>query len=95
MQTERVTFLMSPARKAAIAAQAADRGISLGEFVRRKVEDLEDELSPQQEAELAVLVAHVNEAIPKMEAAFDEMSRTMQETHEEVDRMLRAMGARR
>jgi hypothetical protein len=36
----------------------------------------------------------VNKAIPKMEAALDDMSRKMRETHVEVDRMLREMGAR-
>jgi hypothetical protein len=32
--------------------------------------------------------------VPKMNASIDEMSQTLQQTHAEVDRMLRAMGAR-
>ena len=59
MQTERVTFLTTSEGKAAIAARAAARGISLGEYIRRKVEE-EDEPTPEQEAELAALVAQVN-----------------------------------
>lgn len=93
MQTERVTILMTPAKKAALAARAAAQHMSIGQYVRRKVED-EDDLTPEQEAELALLVAEVNKAVPKMEASLDEMSRTLRETHERVDRMLREMGAR-
>jgi hypothetical protein len=33
----------------------------------------------------------VNEAIPKMEAAFDDMSRMLRETHEHVNRTLSQM----
>ena len=93
MQTERVTILMTPAKKAALAARAAARHMSIGQYVRRKVEGEED-LTPEQEAELAALVEQVNKAVPKMEASLDEMSRTLRETHERVDRMLREMGAR-
>ena len=92
MQTERVTFLTTTEGKAAIAARAAARGISLGEYIRRKVED-EDELTPEQEAELALLVDQVNQAMPKMHASLDAISRKLRETHQEVDRMLREMGA--
>lgn len=93
MQTERVTILMTPAKKAALTARAKAQQISLGQYIRRKVED-EDDLTADQEAELAALVEQVNEAVPKMEASLDEMSRTLRETHQEVDRMLREMGAR-
>lgn len=93
MQTERVTFLTTPSAKAALCSRAAAQGLSVGEYIRRKVEG-EDDATAQEEAELAALVAQVNEAIPKMEAALDEMSQTMRSTHEDVDRMLRAMGAR-
>ena len=93
MQNERVTFLTTPAKKAALAARAAARHMSVGQYVRRKVED-EDELSPEQEAELAALVEQVNAAVPEMQASLDDMSRMLRETHAEVDRMLRDMGAR-
>jgi hypothetical protein len=93
MQTERVTILMSPTKKAALAARAAARHMSIGQYVRRKIDD-DDELTPEQEAELAFLVAEVNQAIPKMQADLDEMSRTLRETHGEIDRMLKDMGVR-
>ena len=93
MQTERVTILMTPAKKAALAARAAARHMSVGQYIRRKVED-EDDLTPEQEAELAALVEQVNVAIPEMQASLEDMSRMLRETHTEVDRMLREMGAR-
>ena len=95
MQTERVTFLTSPDHKAALAARAAAQGISVGEYVRRRTEEDDDELTPEQEAELAALVEQANEAIPKMAASLDSMIETLRSTHEEVDRVLREMGARK
>ncbi len=93
MQTERVTFLTSVEHKAALDAFAARSGQSVGNVVReatvRYLNDGEDD-----EEQLAALVEQVNEAIPKMGAALDEMSRKMRETHVAVDAMLRAMGAR-
>lgn len=50
---------MSPKAKASVPAGAAARGLSVGEYVRRRVED-EDEFTPEQEAELAALVDEVN-----------------------------------
>lgn len=94
MQSERVTFLTTPERKASIVARAAARGVSLGEYIRSKVEG-EDDLTPEQEAELAVLVEEANKAIPQIATMLDNMSRTLRETHEEVDRMLREAGVRK
>ncbi|VVT06836.1 conserved hypothetical protein [Sphingomonas sp. EC-HK361] len=94
MQTERVTILMTPAKKAALAARAAAQSMSIGQYVRRKVED-EDELTPEQEAELALLVAEVNRAVPHMIEQLDEMSAMLRATHEDVDRTLRAVGIRK
>jgi len=37
----------------------------------------------------------VNEAIPRMAAAFDRMSAKLQSVHEEVDAMLRSTGYRK
>ncbi|MES2441961.1 MAG: hypothetical protein V4574_03960 [Pseudomonadota bacterium] len=93
MQTERVTILMTPAKKAALAARAAARHMSIGQYVRRRVED-DDELTPDQEAELALLVAEVNKAVPRMIEQLDEMSATLRATHEQVDQTLRAAGIR-
>ena len=92
MQTERVTYLTSPKGKAALAARATAQGISMGEYVRRKVED--EDLTADQQAQLSALVAEANEAIPKMQASIDRMIETMDKTHRETDAFLRKMGVR-
>ena len=98
MQTERVTFLTTPDHKAALDAYARKAGRSVGHVVREATSRFlaKDDETPSaaEEAELAALVAEANLAIPKMNAALDSMIETLQETHEEVDRTLRAMGAR-
>lgn len=93
MQTERVTYLTSRKGKAALAARASAQGISMGEYVRRKVEE-EDDLTADQQTELTALVAQANEAIPKMQASIDRMLETMDKTHQETDAFLRKMGVR-
>ena len=93
MQTERVTFLTSRTGKAALAERAAAQGVSMGEYVRRRVED-DDELTAEQQAELAALVAQANEAIPKMRGSIDRMLQTLDKTHRETDAFLRKMGVR-
>ncbi len=94
MQTERVTFLTSRTGKAALARRAAAQGVSVGEYVRRKVED-DDELTPEQEAELAALAAEANEVIPKIREALDRSSERLEATHRKVDILLREMGIRK
>jgi len=93
MQTERVTILMTPAKKAALAARAAAQNMSIGQYVRRKVED-EDALTPEQEAELAVLVAQVNAALPKMNASIDQMIKTIRATSDNIDDTLGQLSVR-
>ncbi|WP_448502725.1 hypothetical protein [Sphingomonas sp.] len=78
-----MTILMTPASKAALAARAAARKMSIGEYVREKVED-DNELTPEQEAELAMLVAEVNAAIPKMNSTIDSMISTLRQTSEHI-----------
>lgn len=95
MQTERVTILMTPSRKAQVASRAAARGISMGEYLRRKVEDEDDELTPEQEAELAELIRQANIAIPEMAESLDRMSAMLQKTNVEIDQTLRAAGLRK
>lgn len=95
MQTERVTFLTSRAAKANLAARAAARGLSVGEYVRRKVEDDADGLTPEQEEELSVLVAQVNEALPKMRESLDRSIAALDRTHRKVDALLREAGVRK
>ena len=67
MQTERVTILMSPERKAAFDAMANDRGESLGEFLRQAGDKLAAE-EADKEVELAALTGQLEEAIPRMRA---------------------------
>jgi hypothetical protein len=93
MQTERVTFLASPDVKRAIAARATNRGLSLGEYVRRKALD-DDDLSPEDEAELATLVAEANAAIPKMQASLERMIARLEESNQKNEAFLRQMGVR-
>ena len=95
MQTERVTILMTPHSKARVARRAAAQGISMGEYLRRKVEDDDDDLTPEQEAELAELVRQANIAIPEMAATLDRMSATLRKTSAEIDQTLRDAGLRK
>jgi hypothetical protein len=96
MQTERVTFLTSAEHKAALDDFAARSGQSVGSVVReatvRYIAQPREESA--EEAELAALVEQVNEALPRMNAAIDEMIAIMQASHDEVDRSLRAAGIR-
>jgi prefoldin subunit 5 len=84
---------MTPDEKAAIEKRAASMGVSSGEYIRLAVDNFE-KISPEQEAELAALAAEVNEAIPKMAAMLDSMSRTLQELHRENDAFFRKRGIR-
>ena len=97
MQTERVTFLTSRGHKATLDAYAASTGKSAGHVVREATSQFISQplAANDEEAELALFVAQVNAAIPKVEAAFDDMSRMLRETHEQVDRSLRAAGIRK
>lgn len=94
MRTARVTVLMSPDEKAEVEASAARLGISSGEYIRLAVDNF-DRPSAGEEAELAVLVAEANEAIPKMRASLDRMSRTAKALHREMDGFLRERGVRK
>ena len=93
MQTERVTFLTSAENKAALASRAAALGLSTGEYIRRRVDE-EEQITPEQEAELAVLVEQVNEAVPKMRASIENMIERMDAAHQKVDAFLREIGVR-
>lgn len=95
MHSERVTILMSRERKAHVASRAAAQGISMGEYLRRKVEDDDGEqLTPEQEAELAELVRQANVAIPEMAESLDRMSAMLRQTNAEIDQTLRGAGLR-
>jgi hypothetical protein len=94
MRTARTTVLMTPEEKAALEKRAARLGVSSGEYIRLAVDNYE-KISPEEEAELAALVEEANVAIPRMAAMLDQMSRTLRETHEDIDRSLRAAGIRK
>ena len=94
MRTARTTVLMTPEEKAAIERRAARLGVSSGEYIRLAVDNYE-RISPEQEAQLAALVEQVNEAVPRMAAMLDDMSRNLRETHSEIDRALRQAGIRK
>jgi hypothetical protein len=92
MQTARVTILMTPDRKAAIERDAAQMGVSSGEFIRLAV----DNFDPGQQAapELAALVAEVKALLPEVGASLDRSAARLEATHNRVDRLLREMGVR-
>ena len=94
MQTERVTFLTSREHKAALDAFASKRGESVGNVVREATAKYIGQPTEEEEAELAALVAQVNEAIPKMHASIDRMIETLDKSHRETDAFLRKMGVR-
>jgi len=62
VQTERVTILAPLTRKTAVPKRAAARGIFVGEYARRRFEDDDDEIMPEQESAFAALIAGANAA---------------------------------
>ncbi|MBC3942833.1 hypothetical protein [Sphingomonas albertensis] len=94
MQTERVTFLTTPDHKAALDAFASSNGQSVGHVLREASSQYIGKPTADEEAELAVLVQQVNEAIPKMNASIDSMIATMDASHMRIDALLRDMGVR-
>lgn len=93
MQTARMTVLMTPDYKAAIARKAASRGVSSSEYIREAVDRFE-EASAAEHAELAALVAEVNSALPRMRAALERSGNTLAALHNEMDAFLREKGIR-
>ena len=81
-QTERLTVLTSPDEKRWITQKAASLGVSTSELTRRAwrklKENNEDELTPEQEVELALLAQALNEAAPRIQASLDRTSATLQ-----------------
>lgn len=95
LQSERVTFLATPALKARLAALAKADGLSIGEYVRRRVqEDDGQALSEEQEAELIALTQQVNEAIPRVNAKLERVSETIRSLKAENDAFFRDKGIR-
>ena len=73
MKTDRLTLLIAPAEKAAIAERAAELGLSVSELVRRAVLSF----SPEDAETLRELEA----ALPEANAALDRM-------HDRFERMI-------
>lgn len=90
MHSARLTILIPPARKAALASRAAALGLSTGEYVRRKVD--EEEVSPEEEAELAMLAAELNASVPRMRVAIERSCKLLEELHEENEAFFRDRG---
>ena len=78
MQTERVTFLASPAVKARMMKRAEASGVSLGEYIRRKADE-DDDITPEQEAELSTLAHELEQAMPEMREDIAAMRRSIGE----------------
>lgn len=96
MHSERITYLATADQKAALEAFARARGESVGNVVREATARyIAQPPENDDEAELSALVEQVNAAIPKMHASIDAMIASMRETHDEVDRALRAAGIRK
>ena len=94
MQTERVTFLTSPEHKKALDAFATKRGESVGNVVREATARYisEPTLSTDEEEALKILVAELNEAVPKMRASFERSIARLAESNAEIDRKMRKAG---
>jgi hypothetical protein len=92
-QSERVTFLATPALKTMLAERAAAGGVSIGEYIRRKVED-EDDGAAEDAAELAMIVGELVDAIPDMKARLERTAAMIEAAVEDSDRRLREAGLR-
>lgn len=83
MKTERLTLLVSPADKAAIAARAAALNMSVSELVRRATLEYDPEEEAMRE-ELEALVPEFLAAVERIQDSFDRML----ERSEEFDRKM-------
>ncbi len=91
--TERVVVLMSPAQKAALESRARAAGqSSMGEYIRRTLDNAEDLGTADEAAELAAL-------LPVFWATHEETLRRVDDTIRKVDETVKflrkARGARR
>lgn len=88
-----MTILMSDDEKTGVETLASQMGVSNSEYVRLAVDNYSN-ISVEQEAELAALVAEVNKAIPEMRASLDRSCERLEATHKKVDALLRESGFR-
>lgn len=97
MQTERVTYLTSAEQKAALEAFAKAQGKSVGNIVREATEryiNQAPQMSTDEEEALKLLVAELNDAVPRMHASLERSIEKLRSTREELDRTFREAGLR-
>ena len=90
MQTERVTFLTSPDHKAALDAFARASGISVGHMLREASSQYMAEAPLGDEADLARLIAELNDAVPQMRADIRAAVAAIEMANARVDALLAA-----
>src|SRR4051812_45431706 len=98
MQTERVTFLTSPEHKAALDAFAAERGESVGNVVRdatARYMAQPPEAASEEGKALDLLVDELEAAVPKWNASFDSMERSIARARKSIRDALAAVEATR
>lgn len=81
MRTERLTVLMAPAEKAAIAARAAKLGVSSGEFVRLATQNFDES---ELDAALEALAEELEQAMPRMQANLGSIEKSIAEARASV-----------
>ena len=84
MQTARVTILMTPEKKAAFDALAAERGLSTGEFFRQAGDRASALDDADEEAALELLVNELEELLPAMHRKLDDMQESIATAHAAV-----------
>lgn len=84
MQTDRMTILMDPKYKAAIAKLAAKRGVSTSEHVRNALDCYKVE-ADENEAELAALTGELEQALPEMREDFDAILASLRTMNDKIE----------
>ena len=91
MRTERVTFLTSPDRKAALDAYASRNGKSVGHVLReastRYIEQDQDSASEYEEA-LALVVPELEKMLAGWNRKLDSMEKSLDKAHRAVTKAL-------
>ena len=76
MKTDRLTLLIAPADKAAIAARADELGLSVSELVRRATASY-DPVEEALKVELAAVLPEAEAALGRIEGSVDRMIATL------------------
>lgn len=84
MQTERLTILMDPNYKIALAKRAAARGVSTSEHVRNALDSFNENTS-DSEAELAAMTGELEQALPKMREDFDAILSSLRAMNDKIE----------